>query len=100
MTRMDAAPYMGYPDYYQNNFHFQGDGWMSSKSADVYETSTETLFLGRQDAMQRQTLLPLAEHTKTLWPQSAEVGREPPTTEETNERTNERNETKRLHFRN
>jgi len=26
----------------------------------VYEVSTETLFLGRQDAMQRQTLVPLA----------------------------------------
>ena len=31
---------------------------MSSKSAAVYETSTETLFVGRQDAMQRQTLRP------------------------------------------
>ena len=55
---------MGYPDYYQNNFHFQGDGWMSSESANVYETSTETLFLGRQDAMQRQALLPLSEHAR------------------------------------
>ena len=55
---------MGYPKYYQNNFHFQGDGWMSTKSANVYETSTETLFLGRQDAMQRQALLPLSEHAK------------------------------------
>ena len=41
-----------YPDYYLNNFHFQSDGWLSSDSAKVYETSTETLFLGRQDAMQ------------------------------------------------
>ena len=32
---------------------------MSSESANVYETSTETLFLGRQDAMQRTALLPL-----------------------------------------
>ena len=41
-----------------------GDGWMSSESANVYETSTETLFLGRQDAMQRQALLPLSEHAR------------------------------------
>ena len=34
---------------------------MSQRSAQVYETSTETLFVGRQDAMQRLTLLPVAE---------------------------------------
>lgn len=48
-----------YPDYYQTAFHFQGDGWMSTDSANVYETSTETLFLGRQDSMQRTSLPPL-----------------------------------------
>ena len=32
---------------------------MSAQSAQVYETSTETLFLGRQDAMQRLSLPPL-----------------------------------------
>jgi ubiquinone/menaquinone biosynthesis C-methylase UbiE len=48
-----------YPDYYKNDFHYQTDGWMSPNSAKVYETSTETLFLGRQDAMQRLSLLPL-----------------------------------------
>ena len=37
----------------------QTDGWLSERSARVYEVSTETLFLGRQDAMQRQTLVPL-----------------------------------------
>ena len=39
----------------------QTDGWLSEQSAKVYEVSTETLFLGRQDAMQRQTLVPLAK---------------------------------------
>jgi ubiquinone/menaquinone biosynthesis C-methylase UbiE len=48
-----------YPDYYKNDFHYQTDGWMSPRSAQVYETSTETLFLGRQDAMQRISLVPL-----------------------------------------
>lgn len=48
-----------YPDYYLNDFHYQTDGWFSSESANLYEASTETLFLGRQDAMQRQTLIPL-----------------------------------------
>jgi len=54
----EASPKL-YPEYYQNAFHYQTDGWMSRRSADVYETSTETLFLGRQDAMQRATLPPV-----------------------------------------
>ena len=49
-----------FPEYYGNSFHFQSDGWLSKRSAEVYETSTETLFLGRQDAMQRTALLPLS----------------------------------------
>lgn len=44
--------------------HYQSDGWMSTNSAKVYETSTETLFLGRQDAMQRQTLVPLSSFVR------------------------------------
>merc|ERR1719327_1558619 len=46
-----------YPEYYMNTWHYQTDGWLSSTSAGVYETSTETLFLGQQDAMQRTTLV-------------------------------------------
>jgi ubiquinone/menaquinone biosynthesis C-methylase UbiE len=45
----------------QSTFHYQTDGWLSDKSAKVYESSTETLFIGRQDAMQRSTLVPLAD---------------------------------------
>ncbi len=59
---MAAAPGL-YPDYYRNDFHYQTDGWMSSASAAVYETSTETLFVGRQDAMQRLSLRPLRDAT-------------------------------------
>jgi hypothetical protein len=50
-----------YPDYYLNTFHWQTDGWLSKESAKVYEVSTETLFVGRQDAMQRTALAPLRE---------------------------------------
>jgi hypothetical protein len=94
---------LGYPQYYMDGtFHYQPDGWLSSKyvcmyacmggwmevlqiqtlhrttphhatqhrtpphhadrSADVYTTSTEALFFGRQDAMQRSALLALSEH--------------------------------------
>eukprot|EP00574_Skeletonema_japonicum_P000561 CAMPEP_0201738508 /NCGR_PEP_ID=MMETSP0593-20130828/45287_1 /ASSEMBLY_ACC=CAM_ASM_000672 /TAXON_ID=267983 /ORGANISM="Skeletonema japonicum, Strain CCMP2506" /LENGTH=496 /DNA_ID=CAMNT_0048232729 /DNA_START=168 /DNA_END=1658 /DNA_ORIENTATION=- len=60
----EASPSL-YPEYYRNAFHYQSDGWMSTDSANVYETSTETLFLGRQDAMQRTSLAPLVEYSKT-----------------------------------
>jgi ubiquinone/menaquinone biosynthesis C-methylase UbiE len=39
---------------------------MSSESANVYETSTETLFLGRQDSMQRTSLPPIVELAKSV----------------------------------
>lgn len=52
------------PEYFQSTFHYQTDGWMSAKSARVYESSTETLFVGRQDAMQRTTLLLLSDYLK------------------------------------
>lgn len=49
-----AAPVLAYTSRF-----LQTDGWLSEKSASIYEASTETLFLGRQDAMQRQSLVPL-----------------------------------------
>lgn len=61
-----------YPDYYRHTFHYQTNGWLSSESADVYETSTETLFVGRQDAMQRTTLVHIARFLGERWPLSAE----------------------------
>lgn len=58
-----------YPSYYLNDFHYQTDGWLSSESAETYEVSTESLFLGRQDSMQRQTLVPLKKYFKEEAPQ-------------------------------
>lgn len=53
-----------YPDYYQTAFHFQTDGWMSKRSADVYDDMTETLFQGMQDAMQRTCIPELVQFSK------------------------------------
>lgn len=65
-----------YPDYYKTAFHYQTDGWMSKKSAQVYEVSTETLFLGRQDAMQRTALGPLvSEQPKKVLEVACGTGR-------------------------
>ena len=59
----DFAPSL-YPRYYQTAYHYQTDGWMSSKSANVYDMSTETLFTGTQDAMQRLTIEPVTRKVK------------------------------------
>ncbi|GLC55741.1 hypothetical protein PLESTB_001020700 [Pleodorina starrii] len=53
-----------YPQYYTKTYHYQTDGWMSERSARVYEHNTELLFFGRQDAMQRTSLLPLTEYLR------------------------------------
>eukprot|EP00198_Chlamydomonas_reinhardtii_P006152 XP_001695488.1 menaquinone biosynthesis methyltransferase UbiE/COQ5 [Chlamydomonas reinhardtii] len=53
-----------YPQYYNKTFHFQTDGWFSARSAFVYETTTEALFSGLQDIMQRTTLLPIADYVR------------------------------------
>jgi len=58
--RIIAAPNgQQYPKYYLQNFHYQTDGWMSLESSATYEMSTEVLFGGTQDAMQRIILPPL-----------------------------------------
>lgn len=55
------VPNGSYPSYYLQNFHFQTDGWLSAASANSYEVSTEVLFGGTQDAMQRLALVPVRE---------------------------------------
>lgn len=51
---------------YPQSWHYQTDGWLSPDSAAVYDTSTETLFIGRQDAMQRCCgLALLARHLRS-----------------------------------
>jgi hypothetical protein len=59
-----------YPKYFKHAFHHQKDGWFSQDSAKVYESSTETLFVGRQDAMQRGTLVPFARFMNGACPGS------------------------------
>jgi hypothetical protein len=53
-----------YPEYYLNAWHHQSDGWLSASSAAVYDASTESLFIGRQDAMQRSALALLCRHLR------------------------------------
>ncbi len=51
----------GFPRYYQQNFHFQSDGWFSRRSARRYDHQVEVLFTGGADAMRRQALVPLTK---------------------------------------
>lgn len=56
------APYRGrYPRYYLQNFHYQSDGYLSDRSAALYDHQVETLFAGGADAMRRQALVPIAQ---------------------------------------
>jgi len=45
-----------YPPYFRRNFHWQTDGYLSRRSADLYDLSVEFLFLGAADVMRRQTI--------------------------------------------
>jgi ubiquinone/menaquinone biosynthesis C-methylase UbiE len=50
-----------YPRYYLQNFHWQTDGWLSDRSAALYDVGVEFLFMGSADIMRRMALKPLIE---------------------------------------
>ena len=58
--RADPASTEDFPAYYLQNFHYQTDGYLSRRSAELYDHQVEVLFTGAADAMRRQALVPLA----------------------------------------
>jgi ubiquinone/menaquinone biosynthesis C-methylase UbiE len=52
------------PAYYRRNFHYQTDGYLSARSAALYDHQVEVLFLGGAAAMRRQALVPLAAYVR------------------------------------
>jgi ubiquinone/menaquinone biosynthesis C-methylase UbiE len=48
-----------YPKYYLQNFHHQTDGYLSDRSAQLYDLQVEILFNGSADAMRRRLIAPL-----------------------------------------
>jgi ubiquinone/menaquinone biosynthesis C-methylase UbiE len=48
-----------YPDYYLRNFHWQTDGWLSERSARLYDLGVDLLFGGSADAMRRMAVPPV-----------------------------------------
>jgi ubiquinone/menaquinone biosynthesis C-methylase UbiE len=53
-----------YPRYYLQNFHYQSGGWLSRRSAALYDHQVEVLFGGGADAMRRMALVPLHDVLK------------------------------------
>ncbi|WP_017324805.1 class I SAM-dependent methyltransferase [Synechococcus sp. PCC 7336] len=51
----------GYPQYYLQNFHHQTDGYLSDRSAELYDLQVELLFGGSADAMRRRIIRPIVE---------------------------------------
>jgi ubiquinone/menaquinone biosynthesis C-methylase UbiE len=52
----------GLPSYFQRNFHYQTDGYLSKDSAELYEHQVEVLFAGAAEAMRRLMLPSLLAH--------------------------------------
>ncbi len=50
------------PPYYQRNFHFQTDGYLGARSAEVYDYEVDLLFSGATDAMRRLIIEPFKRH--------------------------------------
>jgi ubiquinone/menaquinone biosynthesis C-methylase UbiE len=48
-----------FPPYYRQNFHWQTDGYLSQRSADLYDIGVEMLFVGTADVMRRQVIPPI-----------------------------------------
>ena len=49
------------PRYYLQNFHYQSGGWLTEKSAELYDTQVEIFFNGSANAIRRQALPQLHE---------------------------------------
>jgi ubiquinone/menaquinone biosynthesis C-methylase UbiE len=54
-----------YPEYFRRNFHWQTDGYLSERSAAVYDVGVEFLFLGTADVMRRQILPPVTRFLRS-----------------------------------
>jgi ubiquinone/menaquinone biosynthesis C-methylase UbiE len=50
------------PRYFQQNFHYQTDGYLSDDSAKIYDFQVEALFAGTAEAMRRRAYVPIAKY--------------------------------------
>lgn len=54
-----------YPHYFCRNFHWQSDGYLSTRSAELYDAAVEFVFLGSADVMRRQIIPPITRWLRT-----------------------------------
>jgi ubiquinone/menaquinone biosynthesis C-methylase UbiE len=52
------------PDYFTQDFHFQTGGYLTDRSARLYDVQVETLFYGVANVMRRSALRPIAEYLR------------------------------------
>ena len=60
-TEIDDA---SLPQYFRRQFHWQRDGYLSDRSASLYDPGVEFLFLGMADVMRRRCLAPIVRETE------------------------------------
>lgn len=59
----DASPER-YPPYFRRTFHWQTDGYLSRRSAKLYDVGVEFLFAGTADVMRRQVIPPVSRYLR------------------------------------
>ncbi len=52
------------PAYYRQDFHFQTGGYLTERSARLYDAQVETLFYGAAEVMRRAGLRPIAHYMR------------------------------------
>ena len=60
----EAAAPERYPAYYQRNFHFQSEGYLGHRSAELYDLQVELLFGGTADVMRRRLIPPVVDFAR------------------------------------
>jgi ubiquinone/menaquinone biosynthesis C-methylase UbiE len=62
------------PRYYRRNFHFQTDGYLSERSAELYDHQVELLFGGTGDPMRRLAIPPMKRRLSAAPLRILEIG--------------------------
>lgn len=62
-----------YPPYYRRTFHWQSDGYLSDRSAELYDLGVEVLFRGTADVMRRQVIPPVTRFLRDREPSRARL---------------------------
>jgi ubiquinone/menaquinone biosynthesis C-methylase UbiE len=60
----DDVDLQAYPPYFRRNFHWQTDGYLSRRSAAIYDVGVELLFLGTADVMRRMVIPPVSRFAR------------------------------------